>query len=235
MIKKAVIVAAGLSSRLYPLTLEKPKCLLHVGGQELLLRNLDLLKRAGIEEIAIVVGYRKEDIVNKVGQQAVCIYNPFYSFCNNMGSLWFAKSFVENEPFLYLHGDVVFSEKALQNFLQINTLDTSMNMLVDFKETDEEAMKVRVTRTNLLIESSKEVLKSAGEWTGIATVHEPKAVFEYIEQALSDGNYQVYDTYAFTNMCRDGHLIQCEPTMEEPWVEIDFLDDYNRAKEIFGE
>lgn len=45
MIKTAVIVAAGLSSRLYPLTSNKPKCLLTLNGETIIERNVKLLKK----------------------------------------------------------------------------------------------------------------------------------------------------------------------------------------------
>lgn len=237
MIKKAVIVAAGLSSRLYPLTLDTPKTLLKVNDEEILMRNISLLKAHGVEEILIVVGYRKEDIMHRAKGQAQFIFNPFYKYCNNMGSLWFAKSVVNNEPFYYLHGDVIFSEELLKGFVD-KTKDSqaTIDLSVDFKETSEEAMKVLVTDENYLIESNKEIPleKSNGEWIGLAAINNPDIVFTYIEQALTEEHYNVYDTFAFTKMAQDGLSIICVPTNHEHWVEVDFLEDYEKAKEIFG-
>lgn len=236
LIKKAIIVAAGLSSRLYPLTLEKPKSLLKINNQEILLRNISMLETQGVTDIFVVVGYRKNDIIKKVGNRAQCIFNPFYKFCNNMGSLWFAKDMVSNEPFYYLHGDIVYSKELLDNFIK-DTKESraTINLAVDFSETDEEAMKVRTTADGLLIESNKEIAldKSNGEWIGIAAINEPKMVFKYIEEALQNENYNVYDTFAFSNMAQDGFNLRCVSIKDEPWIEIDFLEDYERAKEIF--
>ncbi|MEK4711621.1 phosphocholine cytidylyltransferase family protein [Sporosarcina sp. FSL K6-5500] len=236
MIKKAVIVAAGLSSRLYPLTLETPKTLLKVNEEEILMRNISLLKEHGVEEIFIVVGYRKEDIMNKAKGQAQFIFNPFYKYCNNMGSLWFAKSAVNDDPFYYLHGDIIFSEELLKDFIE-QTKDSLavIDLSVDFKETNEEAMKVRVTDKNTLIESNKEIVleQSDGEWIGIAAIKNPDIVFTYIEKALTEEHYNVYDTFAFTNMAQDGLRLYCVSTNNEPWIEVDFLEDYEKAKEIF--
>lgn len=231
-----MIVAAGLSSRLYPLTLDTPKTLLKVNNEEILLRNISLLKAHGVEEVFIVVGYRKENIMSKAKGQAEFIFNPFYKYCNNMGSLWFAKTAVGQEPFYYLHGDVIFSETLLSNFIE-STKDasTAMDLSVDFKETNEEAMKVSVTDQHYLIESNKEITpnKSDGEWIGLAAIHNPEAVFTYIENALTGEHYNDYDTFAFTNMAQDGLKILCYPTSQEPWIEVDFLEDYERAKEMF--
>ncbi|PIC94701.1 hypothetical protein CSV69_15440 [Sporosarcina sp. P26b] len=237
MIKKAVIVAAGLSSRLYPLTLNNPKSLLEINDEEILLRNIKLLKASGVKEIFVVVGYRKEDIMKKAQGQAQFIFNPFYKFCNNMGSLWFAKEAMNNEPFYYLHGDIVYSEELLKEFIK-KTIDSSaaIDLSVDFKETNEEAMKVRVTDKQHLIESNKEIelKKSDGEWIGLARINNPIVVFNYIENTLTEERYNVYDTYAFSRMAAAGEKILCIPTMNEPWIEIDFLEDYEKAKELFS-
>lgn len=236
MTNKAVIVAAGLSSRLYPLTLEKPKSLLQLNGESILSRNISLLNKYGIDDITIVVGYRKEMIIEKISNKATFIFNPYYKFCNNMGSLWFAKDYMKNNPFYYLHGDLVYSEALLESFIGQTVESTAIiDLAVDFKETNEEAMKVRTTKSLYLIESNKEIPlhESDGEWIGLAKINDPSTTFKYIELALTEEHYQAYDTYAFTNMANDGHHLQCFRTNEEPWIEVDFLEDYEKAKEIF--
>lgn len=59
---KAVIVAAGRSSRLYPLTRETRKCLLPVGRTSLIERALDLLNQHGIADIVVVVGFQQQKL-----------------------------------------------------------------------------------------------------------------------------------------------------------------------------
>ena len=55
---KALILAAGMASRLRPLTDTRPKCLLQVGNRCLLQRTVDNLLDNGISRIAVVTGYR---------------------------------------------------------------------------------------------------------------------------------------------------------------------------------
>lgn len=234
--KTAVIVAAGLSSRLYPLTEKMPKCLLPMGKEKIIERNLRILKANGIEQIIIVTGYKKHLIEEVVSEHATTIFNPYYKYCNNMGSLYAAKPLLNDEPFLYLHGDVVYTEQLMKDFLaNVNTQHT-IDLAVDFKDTDEEAMKVRVDATNKLIESNKEIPlhESAGEWIGLAAINSPKVVFDYIEQALAEEHLTVYDTFAFSNLAKDGYPIQCTSIKGENWFEIDFIEDYNNAKELFA-
>ena len=64
---KAVILAAGIASRLRPLTDHTPKCLLEIGGRCLLARTLDGLLANGIREVVVVTGYLREQIMDFVG------------------------------------------------------------------------------------------------------------------------------------------------------------------------
>lgn len=236
MIKKAVIVAAGLSSRLYPLTLEKPKGLLEVNEQAILKRSINILKSNGIKDISIVVGYKQEVIRETIGNDVKYALNPFYKQCNNMGSLWFAKAFVNDEPFIYLHGDIIYDEKILYSTLnEFSRRKNDIELVTDFGPTDEEAMKVMVDDNHLLIQSNKKISvdESAGEWTGIAYVNQSAELFSHIEQIMLSGKLNVYDTYAFTKMAQKGHKIYCSSTNNLPWIEVDFLEDYEEAQRMF--
>ncbi|AJS60367.1 phosphocholine cytidylyltransferase family protein [Paenibacillus sp. IHBB 10380] len=236
MIKKAVIVAAGLSSRLYPLTLESPKGLLEINNQQILNRSIDILKKNGIDQVSIVVGYKESLIKKKVGEGVTYIANPFYKHCNNMGSLWFAKEFVNNDPFVYLHGDVVFDEDLLKSTLNKRFIGNyDIELVTDYGPTDEEAMKVMIDHEKYLIKSHKGISSSEsdGEWTGIAYVNNSKALFEQIEHILFNESLNEYDTYAFTRMVEAGGTIYCSSTENLPWIEIDFLEDYKLAKKMF--
>lgn len=234
MIKKAVIVAAGLSSRLYPLTLEKPKPLLPVNGKPLLLRSIELLQRKGVTEIAVVTGYKREMITRVVAGKATTIPNPFFPHCNNMGSLWFAKDFTGDDPFLYLHGDLIFHEKtldiALRSFSENNN---DLELMTAWGPVDAEAMKVRCDQEGYLLESSKEIPvdQAGGEWIGLAAVGESGKLFATIEEILFTEGLNYYDTQAFTRMAAEGYKVFCVGT-GLPWVEIDFLEDYERAEEL---
>ena len=63
---RAIILAAGVARRLYPLTFDKPKCLLEVAGQPILNYQVKALKQIGISEATIVVGYYKGMILSLI-------------------------------------------------------------------------------------------------------------------------------------------------------------------------
>jgi choline kinase len=119
---KAVILSAGYGSRLLPLTMEIPKCLVKVQGREILLRQLATLAEAGIEEAAIVVGYRHRQVRQFIAERALplrvsTVFNPFWSVSNSIGSVWVAREHLL-EPFCLLNGDTIFDETVLTEALR---------------------------------------------------------------------------------------------------------------------
>ena len=97
---KAVILAAGMGTRLHPLTADRPKPLVEVGGRSLLLRLVDQLARVGIRgtDVVVVSGYR-EDALHRalVGTGAVIVHNDHYSDWNNFWSLYVAREAVGDD------------------------------------------------------------------------------------------------------------------------------------------
>ena len=97
---KAVILAAGIASRLRPLTDTTPKCLLKIGKRCLLERAFDALIQNGFNEFIIVTGYRQQQIVDFLQarypvQNITFIYNDRYESTNNIYSLWLTRPYTE--------------------------------------------------------------------------------------------------------------------------------------------
>ena len=234
----AVIVAAGLSSRLYPLTSEKPKALLTLGSETLLSRSIRLLRENGVSRVAVVVGFQAHLMREAIGRDATLITNPFYRHCNNMGSLSFARQFAGVDPFIYLHGDLAYTGRMIGDFISAarRSRDSCLDLLTAYGEVDDEAMKVRVDDNRRLIESNKAIPldEAAGEWTGIAVVQEPETVFDAIEAHMMTVSLNDYDTAAFTTLAAAGHTVRCLPSNGDPWKEIDTIDDLESARASFG-
>lgn len=96
-VDNAIIMAAGTSSRFAPLSYEMPKALIEVKGEILIERQIRQLQQAGIRQIIVVVGYKKEQfeyLNNKFG--VVIVENEEYLSRNNNGSIYAAKSFLNN-------------------------------------------------------------------------------------------------------------------------------------------
>ena len=97
MSRNAIIMAAGMSTRFVPLSMEVPKALLCVKGEILIERQIKQLREAGVDEIVIVVGYLKEQyqyLIEKYG--VVLIENPVYQTRNNHSTLYVAREYLKD-------------------------------------------------------------------------------------------------------------------------------------------
>lgn len=96
-VDNAIIMAAGVSSRFAPLSYEKPKALITVNGEVLIERQIRQLREVGINEIVVVVGYKKEQfyyLKEKFG--VIIVENPEYNTRNNNASIYVAQKYIYN-------------------------------------------------------------------------------------------------------------------------------------------
>ena len=95
--RNAIIMAAGMSTRFVPLSVEMPKALIRVRGEVLIERQIKQLKAAGISEIVVVTGYLKEqfDYLSK-HYGVILIENPVYQVRNNHSTLFAAKKYLRD-------------------------------------------------------------------------------------------------------------------------------------------
>lgn len=111
---KAVVLAAGIGERMRPLTHTKPKGLLPVAGKPVLDYVLESLKRAGLEEVALVVGYRREDIEKRYGDGSDFGMNVSYVEQKEQKGTADAISYTENDKtFVVINGDVYCDADSL--------------------------------------------------------------------------------------------------------------------------
>jgi len=115
---KAIIIAAGHGSRLLPLTLETPKCLVPVGGRAILDHQLRAIRTAGITAVTVVGGYRIEQIGEHLaarrddGLATDLVFNPFWAAGSSIGSVWAARADLTG-AFALMNGDTIFDPAVL--------------------------------------------------------------------------------------------------------------------------
>lgn len=114
-ITRAIIMAAGLGNRMKPVTLNTPKPLIKVNGIRMIDTILDALHYNGINEIYVVVGYKKEQFYEWVKDKTgiTIIENNLYDTCNNISSLYAARNFIGNT--IILDGDQIIYNKEILN------------------------------------------------------------------------------------------------------------------------
>ena len=111
---RAIILAAGRGSRMGDLTDEHPKCLTQFAGRTLLEWQLSALRAAGIQDIAVVRGYRAETI-NPGG----CIWfeNPDWAKTNMVSTLACASQWLERDDCIVSYSDIVYHPEILQRLI----------------------------------------------------------------------------------------------------------------------
>jgi choline kinase len=121
---KAILMAAGRGTRISRHIDGKPKCTVDLGnGRTLIEYSVELLKKKGIEEIVIVLGYKGDVIKDLIGSKARYVENPFFDVTNSIASLWFAREHLTNtDRCLVMNGDVFLSEEALDLILKKSEL-----------------------------------------------------------------------------------------------------------------
>lgn len=111
---RAIILAAGRGSRMKDLTDACPKCLVPVRGKTLLDWQLEAFRAAGVEQIAIVTGYRRAALA---GRGLVEFHNPRWAETNMVSSLACAQPWLEAGPCLVSYSDIFFDAQAVVSLM----------------------------------------------------------------------------------------------------------------------
>ena len=158
---KAVILAAGVSRRLYPVTYEMPKCLIEVGAKSILDHQLEALQSSGIIDIVMVVGYFRELIISHVetnfpGMNVDYVVNHHYFETNTAYSLRLCKDQINGQTFILMNADVLYPKEVLIRVIHSNH-DTSL--AVEIKPCGREEVKVVEGDDNRLVAIGKELIE----------------------------------------------------------------------------
>ncbi|MBM2845664.1 MAG: Nucleotidyl transferase [Bacteroidetes bacterium] len=113
---QAVILAAGVGSRLGTVSNGLPKCLLRIADRPLIEHQLEALADAGIGQVLVVLGYKADEVRRVVGYRAEYIENPHYQETNSLYSLWLARQWVTG-PFVLINSDLLFHPQVLDRLL----------------------------------------------------------------------------------------------------------------------
>lgn len=229
----AIILAAGLSNRLRPLTDDVPKCLLPMGDRTILDWQLHALISIGITDIAIVVGYRQElvraEATEKWPQvQFTFIENPDFATTNTLFSLAAAFRAVPERDFYYLNADVVFHRDVV---VRLDEYSDGAFLATDCKQCRDEEVKVRVAQERI-VEIGKDIDPSLclGEFIGVAKFSGAfvGAFRDAVERLAVTGNERRYFEYALDDLAPQTAITPVDVT-GVPCVEVDFPEDYEYA------
>jgi len=231
---KAIILAAGVGKRLWPLTQHRPKCLIELGGRTLLARYLDALAWVGIRQAVVVVGYKQDMIRSAVaadsrGVDVRYLVNEHYQR-GSMSSLWLARTELDDDVMI-MDADVLFDREILRR-LVTSSWPTALLMDDTVKQTTEECMVVvRGGRVVALTKRMPERYDFVGEGVGFLKVKQADtdALIISLKGHADHGELDMEYEDAlleFFGAVRVGH----EKVGGLPWIEIDFPEDVARAE-----
>lgn len=112
---KAIILAAGRGSRMKDLTNDRPKCLIELKGKSLLQRQLEALKAAGVKDIGIITGYKREMLADKAEFE---FHNPRWQETNMVTSLAAAEEWLKSSPCIVSYSDIFYAPEAVTSLME---------------------------------------------------------------------------------------------------------------------
>lgn len=120
---KALILAAGLGSRLKYKTKDIPKAMIEINSKSIISLQIEALKFNKIKEIGVVLGYKRNVLKNYLLQTHKDIkfsffFNEDYEFSNSAYSFYQAKEFVKDNSYIHLNCDVIFSKELLADLIK---------------------------------------------------------------------------------------------------------------------
>jgi choline kinase len=235
---QAIILAAGLSKRLRPLTDSTPKCLLKVGGKTLLEMTIDNILKNGVDEFIMVTGYRenmiKEFAASKYPKLNIrYLTNSDYENNNNSFSLWMTKNYVTGDTLL-LDSDILFDYRIISKLLG-SPYNNSLAVNSNHSLGDEE-IKVIIDSANKIEHIGKHLdpAESYGESIGIERFSAD--FFEKLGEVLErkivrENNVNEFYEASFQELYDSGNAMYAVDVSEYKSMEIDFPEDLKRANE----
>ena len=229
---RGIILAAGKGSRLNGTAGESPKCLVKVGGETLIERQIRTLRGAGIDEITVVVGCQAEQVRRACGQDITYVENSKYAQTNSMYSLWLARPLLF-EGFVVLNCDVLFHPVLLEDLISAKHENA---ILLAYREADQppfgdEEMKVQV-RCGRVREMSKTMNPDDADGENLGVVkfgaEGARELVTIMDRLIAAGGVRDWAPRAFREFAQVRPL-HAVGTRGFPWIEIDFPEDYQRA------
>lgn len=227
---KAIILAAGKGTRLYPITLNKPKGLLEIGNETILDRLVEQFRAFGISDILIVVGYQKELIMNHFGNSVKYAEYENFSKTNNLHTLWSIRQELD-EDVIISFADLVLHKSILE---KIVGLDNDFSLAIDTSQVLESTMRVSVSDTAIKNITTTSLSEADGNFIGVAKISKNGCKMLVNEMSrIIDENFQDYYTIAIDNLARKGNKINYLDVKEFIWREIDTKIEYEEVCDIY--
>ena len=227
---QCLVLAAGDGTRMLPLTARTAKPLLKVAGKPFMDHTIEVLKRAGIDDIAILVGWHKEEVMFYYAQMDHIETPHFVEQHERLGTahaIAQAEDWVKG-PFLGINGDVLPDETTLRALVEASSKDSSAVAMACTHVDDPTGYGIVETDGRGCVTGLVEKPdRPAGNLINAGMYTFPADIFDAIRETPMSprGEYEI--TTTFEGLMADGRLRALE--MTEPWIEVTYPWDVLRA------
>ena len=247
---KAIIIAAGVGSRLGDLTKELPKPLVDVNGKSIIERQISSFRKAGVDEITIVTGYKKDKFIFK---DIEYVFNPKYEEVEQAFSLMTARKQISGDVIVSF-GDIIFEDKIIEQILNTKN-DIVIGVEPKWRESYEKRMNNPPTMSDFIAIKNGKIIKlsrNLKEFDEDCVITEFSGLFKL----STKGSKIITEKYEFLEQNHSGkfhHAVSLKKakiidllqelnengvnmeaiSLKGKWCEIDTQQDLEIAKKMF--
>ena len=244
---QAVILAAGMGKRLGELTSGNTKCMVKVNGVTIIERVLSQLDELKLSRIVIVVGYKKDALIDyistlNVKTPIIYIENPVYDTTNNIYSLFLASKELAEDDSILLESDIIFEKGILKSLLE----DPRPSLaVVDKYESWMDGTVLKLAKDDSIIDF---VSKSEFNFSDIPTYYKTVNIYKFSKdfilshylpflkayQSVFGENKYYEQVLKVSTMIGDSDL-KALRLNGQTWYEIDDIQDLDIASSLFAD
>lgn len=232
---RAILLAAGVGSRIAGDIGDMPKSLVEVSGEPLIVRTVKMLRSLHME-VTVITGYKGFLIEEALAPFEIdIVYNPFYAVTNSMGSLWFARDSLKGSEVLIANADVFYEPTLLAMAFECPHDAFLMNDSTRVDEGD----YFFLTEGDVLVKYGKELARTErdSEYVGLAFLRNDwvKRFRERLDAMVRNGEYGLWwENVLYSFIGEPSQQIHTLDVAGEFWAEVDTMSDYERIKDYLS-
>lgn len=233
---KALILAAGLGTRLAPITNEVPKSLVPVNGKPILFKQIENLYENDISDITIISGYKAdvlEKAVHEIWPDIKIIESVDYATTNNMYSAYIGINSIGIDEFLMMNADVFFDASVIKALIECKAANA---IVTDIGTYNEESMKV-IQNEGRIVQISKTISEADALGSSIDVYKfDSNGANEFYnkckEYIIDKKELKKWSEVALNDILNVVRFEAC--SLNGRWYEIDNHDDLAAAEALFN-
>jgi glucose-1-phosphate thymidylyltransferase len=221
---KAVILAAGEGSRLKPFTVTRPKVMIPVGNKPVLEYVIDALQESGIIDVVMIVGYKREKIMDYFGDGHRWGVNIVYvEQFQQLGTAHALRqvSHLINDRFLVVNGDTIIDASAIKEIIRVSSGDAAMLTVTVAKAPQQYGVvQIQNNLVKAILEKPKGEDVSNVVNAGVYSFS--PIIFNFLEsmEISERGEYEITD--AIKKMLAEGYAVKSVHT-NPTWMDALYL------------